>query len=131
MAIAWMSNDAKTLSHELLAIFDANEISDRFREFCPKNGVLTPSDLAASCTDDKDLKAEIFDATGFTDIGFQEKKNIRKAWYATRALMTTAASSSSAAPSPQQPKKMPEGAELRLRTVWKQSHGISLSGVGL
>ena len=79
MATSWSSNEAKPLSHDLLAIFDDTTVSARFREFCQKNGVVTPTDLAAACPREEDLKEELWEATEFTDIGFQEKKDIRKA----------------------------------------------------
>ena len=130
MARSWSANEAKSLSHDLLAIFDDNTVSARFREFCQKNGVITPTDLAAACPREEDLKEELLEATEFQDIGFQEKKDIRKAWLAARGRMGQISSSSSA-PAAAPPRKMPDGAETRLRSVWKNAHGINLSGAWL
>ena len=130
MAKSWSSNEAKPLSHDLLAIFDDTTVSARFREFCQNNGVLTPTDLAAACPREEDLKEELLEATEFTDIGFQEKKDIRKAWLAARGRLGHG-TSVSATPAAVPPRKMPDGAETRLRSVWKSTHGINLTGAWL
>ena len=80
MPISWADKDAMPLSHDLLAILDDNDVSARFREFCAKNTVITPTDLGAACAEEAKLKDELLDATEFEDIGFVEKKNIKKAW---------------------------------------------------
>ena len=125
MAQSWSSNEAKPLSHDLLAIFDDNTVSVRFMEFCAKSGVVTPTDLDAACAKEEDLKEELLEATEFTDIGFQEKKDIRKAWLAARGRMGNQCNSACAAPAAARPKKMPDGAETRLRSVWKNTRGLA------
>ena len=127
MAASWAGNDAKTLSGDLLAIFDDNIVPARFRE----NGFVTRTDLAASCNEEKDIKEDLLRATECTDIGFQEKKDIRKAWMAARGRLANPGTSSWSVPASAPTRKMPYGAENRLRTVWKAAHGIHPFGAWL
>ena len=88
---------------------------------------MTPTDLGVVTGDEKDLKADLLDAMEIDDLGFVEKKDIKKAWLTARGQMG-AASSSSAAPAASTAKKMPDGAETRLRGVFKTTHGMNLPG---
>ena len=103
-------------------------VIDRFKEFCSKNNFLTAADLGSCCAKEEMIKDEMLDATGIADLSFVERKNIKKAWVACRGRMTNVASAASAAPAQVVPMKMPEGAENRLRTLWKGLHGINLPG---
>ena len=125
--VSYANNEVKALSHDLLSILDACGVTLRFRDFCAKNGVLTPTDLGVVTGDAKDLKADLLDAMEIDDLSFVEKKDIKKAWFMARGQMG-AASSSSAAPAAATVKKMPDGAENRLRGVFKTTHGMNLPG---
>ena len=128
MPTSWETKEAKPLSQDLLAILDDNEVSARFRDFCSKNSVITPTDLGAACAEERLIKDEILNALEFDDLGFAEKKNIKKAWLACRGRMAPSSSSSVVAPAQSVPKKMPDGSENRLRGLFKKLHGMSLRG---
>lgn len=51
--VSYANNEVKALSHDLLAILDTCGVTPRFREFCAKNGVLTPTDLGVVTGDKK------------------------------------------------------------------------------
>ena len=122
------ANTAVELSEEMKAILDDCGCPARFKEFCSKNDLITPSDLGAVCAEEKDIQSDMVDPTEFADIVFAEKKNIKKVWLAVRARMPKSIGSAPSAPAQAVPKKMPDGAENRLRTLWKTAHGIHLSG---
>ena len=128
---SWSSEPAVKLSQEMLATLDEAGVSVRFKEFCMKCGCSTPLDLAAACSDEKSFKEDLLDAMEFPDIGFVERKNIKKAWLAARAQMGGTGTSGQSAPAPSAPKKMPEGAETRLRNLWMEAHGMNLPGAWL
>ena len=125
---SWAGNEAVPIAHELAAIFDECKVSDRFREFCSKSGVTTPTDLAAAAPEETKVQEEIIAHTEFGNIGFQEKVAIRKAWLKCRGRMSSASSASGAPQSQAPPKRMPEGSENRLRGLFKTLHGINLPG---
>ena len=79
----------------------------------------------------RSFKEDLLDAMEYPDIGFVERKNIKKAWLAARAQMGVTRTGGQSAPAPSAPKKMPEGAETRLRNLWKEAHGMNLPGAWL
>ena len=93
---SWDGNTAAELSGETKAILEECGCSARFKDFCAKSDLITPTDLGASCAEERDIKSEILDATEFADIGFAERKNIKKAWLAVRGRMPKSGSAPSA-----------------------------------
>ena len=127
----WFAEPVVELSQEMLAILDDAGVSNRFKDFCKKCGCSSPLDLGAACSDEKSFKEDLLDALEYPDIGFVERKNIKKAWLAARALMGGTGTGGQSAPAQSAPKKMPEGAETRLRNLWKEAHGMNLPGAWL
>lgn len=122
---------AKPLSQDLLAILDDNGVSERIRTFCSKSGVITPTDLGAACAEEKLIKDEILDATEYDDLSLGERKNVKKAWLSCRGRMNVG-SAVAAVPAQQAvPKKMPDGAENRLRGLFNNAHGFNQPGAWL
>ena len=125
---SWFLENEVELSQEMLALLDEAGVSNRFKDFCRKCGCTTPLDLGAACSDEKSFKEDLLDALEYPDIGFVERKNIKKAWLAARAHMGGTGAVGQSAPAQSAPKRMPDGAETRLRTLWKEAHGMNLPG---
>ena len=77
---SWAGNEARPVSHYLLAIFDDNTLSASLRECCQNNGVLSPTGLAASCSEENDLKEDLLSVTEVTDTGLQGKISSKPGW---------------------------------------------------
>ena len=54
---SWDANAVAELSEEMKAILDECGCSDRFKVFCAKNDLISPTDLGASCAEEKDIKS--------------------------------------------------------------------------
>ena len=128
---SWILETEVELSQDMLALLDEAGVSSRFKDFCRKCGCTTPLDLGAACSDEKSFKEDLLDALEYPDIGFVERKNIKKAWLAARAQMGGTGTVGQSAPAQSAPKRMPDGAETRLRTLWKDAHGMNLPGAWL
>ena len=117
---------AYALSQELLAIFDANEVPETLRTFLLKHKVLTPKDFACTSPNEDSIDKRLIEASG-VDLDFGQRIRVISAWHAARATMAAPAASPAArAATPVD--TMPEGAEARLRGLWKAKHGFFLNG---
>ena len=115
------------LSPELLAIFDAHQVPDSLRAFLLTHKVITPSQFACTAASEDALDSKLILACGL-DSTFGERIGIITAWHAARSSMTAAASGPASSRGTPAADTMPDGAEARLRTLWKAKHGFNLNG---
>ena len=111
---------AVALSQDLLAIFDADEVPETLREFLLKHTVLSPRDFACTAPNEDQIDKRLIEASGVA-LDFGERIRVISAWHAARATMTASyfvPAARAATPA----DTMPEGAEARLRGLWKKHH---------
>ena len=117
---------APVLSQDLAAIFDANNVPEAMRKFLVDNKVVTVRAFAVTAAREDLIDSDLIAPSG-VQLSFGEKVGVKTAWIAARAhLNSSGPSASSSAGSAND--KMPDGSELRLRTLWKEQHGIFLNG---
>ena len=111
---------------------DSAKVPERFRAFLLANNCSTVSDFATTCPKEELIGTDLIEASEIADLTFGEKLAIKKTWIACRAAFGGGASGTSASQAKTGPgKKLPDGVEDRLRTMWHARHKFHLPGTWL
>ena len=116
------------MNTELKILLDSHLVRKEIQAFLISDDVqcASVSQFACIATKEEDLVVEVLNEAGLDKVKLQDKVAIRAAWHAARGAMGSGAAGASSSASSS--TKMPDGAEVSLRTAWKALHNFNISG---